>query len=62
MTMMKGVIESTEQFVRNYRKASKALRKKYNTRKKAREFLIKAGFLERDKKSPDGLRPTKPYR
>jgi hypothetical protein len=53
---------SVDQFVRNYREASAALRRKYNTPAKARQFLIRAGFLEKHKGSKNGVRPTEPYR
>jgi hypothetical protein len=56
------VYPSPEQIVREYRKSSAALRKRYNTPAKARRFLIKAGFLEKHAPSPNGVRPTKPYR
>lgn len=50
------------QTLRDYKKASAAMRKKYNTPAKAMEFLIKAGLYERHAGSPGGVRPTKFYR
>jgi hypothetical protein len=54
--------QSVEQLVRSYRRASAAVRKKYNTPAKARLFLIKAGILEKHASSRHGVRPAKPYR
>jgi hypothetical protein len=54
--------QSVEQIVRNYRAASAAVRRKYNTPAKAREFLVKAGILEKHAASRNGVRPAKPYR
>ena len=56
------MIQSVEQTVREYRKASAALRKKYNTPAKARRFLLKVGILERHAASKNGVRLAKPYR
>lgn len=53
---------SVEQTVREYRKASAALRKKYNTPAKARLFLLKIGILEKHAGSKNGVRLAKPYR
>jgi len=54
--------QSVEQLVRGYRRASAAVRRKYNTPAKARAFLIKAGILERHAGSKNGVRLAKPYR
>ena len=54
--------QSVEQLVRNYRKASAAARRKYNTPEKARQFLIRAGILEKHAASRNGVRLAKPYR
>jgi len=54
--------QPVEQLVRNYRKASAAVRKKYNTPAKARQFLVKAGILEKHKSSKGGVRLARPYR
>ncbi len=54
--------QSVEQLVRDQRKASTALRKKYNTPAKARQFLIKIGILEKHVGSKNGVRLAKPYR
>jgi hypothetical protein len=56
------MLESIDQTVRKYRKASAALRKKYNTPAKARQFLVKAGILEKHATSKNGVRLAKPYR
>ena len=56
------MIPSVEQTIRNYRKASEAVRKKYNTPAKARQFLIRAGILEKHAGSRNGVRLAKPYR
>lgn len=56
------MMQSVEQLVRDYRKASAAVRKKYNTPAKARQFLIKAGILEKHPGSKNGVRLAKPYR
>lgn len=56
------MVQSVEQIVREHRKASAAVRRKYNTPAKARAFLLKAGILERHRKSPNGVRLAKPYR
>jgi hypothetical protein len=55
------MMPSVEQIVRDYERASKALRKKYNTPAKARAFLLKAGFLEKHSGSKNGVRTAKPY-
>ena len=54
--------QSVEQVVRSYRAASAAVRRKYNTPAKAREFLVKAGILEKSSSSKNGVRLAKPYR
>jgi len=54
--------QSVEETIRNYRKASAAVRKKYNTPAKARQFLIKVGILEKHAGSKNGVRLAKPYR
>ncbi|HEY8749129.1 MAG TPA: hypothetical protein VIM11_14195 [Tepidisphaeraceae bacterium] len=54
--------QSVEQLVRNYRKASAVVRKKYNTPAKARQFLVKVGILEKHAGSKNGVRLAKPYR
>ncbi|HZL37056.1 MAG TPA: hypothetical protein VFC78_17180 [Tepidisphaeraceae bacterium] len=54
--------QSVEQLVCSYRDASAAVRKKYNTRAKARQFLVKAGILEKHASSRNGVRLAKPYR
>jgi len=54
--------QPVEQLVRNYRKASAAVRRKYNTPAKARQFLLKVGILERHALSKNGVRLAKPYR
>jgi hypothetical protein len=59
---MGEVTQTVEQVVRRYRTASAAVRKKYNTPAKAREFLIKAGILEKHPSSKNGVRRAKPYR
>jgi hypothetical protein len=56
------MMQSVEQLVRNYRNASAAVRKKYNTPAKAREFLVKVGILEKHAPSRNGVRRSKPYR
>jgi len=56
------MIQSVDQIVRNYYKASAAMRRKLNTPAKARQFLIKAGILEKPAASKNGVRPAKPYR
>jgi hypothetical protein len=53
---------SPEQTVREYRAASAALRKKYNTPAKARQFLLKVGILEKHAGSKNGVRLAEPYR
>ena len=55
-------MESVEQTVRDYRKASAALRRKYNTPAKARQFLLKIGILEKHVPSLNGVRLARPYR
>lgn len=59
---MMQVTQTSEQLVRNYRKASAVVRRKYNTPAKARLFLMKAGILERHAASKNGVRLAKPYR
>jgi hypothetical protein len=54
--------QSPEQLLREYRTASAALRRKYNTPAKARQFLIKAGILEKHAASRNGVRLARPYR
>lgn len=54
--------QSVEQIVRNHLKASAAVRRKYNTPAKARQFLLKAGILEKHARSKNGVRLAKPYR
>ena len=56
------MMPSPEQLLRDYRKASAAVRKKYNTPAKARQFLIRAGILEKHAGSKNGVRLAKPYR
>jgi hypothetical protein len=56
------VIQTVEQLVSNYRKASAVVRRKYNTPAKARQFLMKEGILEKHSASGNGVRLTKPYR
>jgi len=56
------MVQSVEQLVANYRKASAAVRKKYNTPAKARQFLVKVGILEKHAPSRNGVRLAKPYR
>lgn len=58
----RGMIPSVEQTVREFRKASAAVRRKYNTPTKARQFLIRAGILEKHLGSKNGVRLAKPYR
>jgi hypothetical protein len=50
------------EMLRDVKKASAAVRRKYNTPVKAMRFLIKAGLFERHAGSPGGVRPTKFYR
>ena len=40
-------MQTPEQFLRSFSAASAAVRKKYNTPAKARQFLVKAGILDR---------------
>jgi len=56
------MMQSVEQLIRSYRKASAEVRKKYNTPAKARAFLVKAGILERHARSRNGVRLAKAYR
>jgi hypothetical protein len=56
------MMQSVEEMVRSYRAASAAVRRKYNTPEKARQFLIKAGILQKSPKSKNGVRLAKPYR
>ena len=56
------MVPSVEQTVREFRQASAAVRRKYNTPKKARQFLIRAGILERHTGSRNGVRLARPYR
>lgn len=57
-----SMVQSVEQLVANYREASAAMRKKYNTPAKARQFLVKVGILEKHASSRNGVRLAKPYR
>ena len=54
--------QSVEELVRNYYLASAAVRRKYNTPAKARQFLVKVGILEKHASSRNGVRLSKPYR
>ena len=56
------MVPSVEQTVREFRKASAAVRRKYNTPKKAKEFLIRAVILEKHTGSRNGVRLARPYR
>jgi len=56
------VTQSIEQLVSSYREASAAVRKKYNTPAKARQFLVKVGTLEKHASSKRGVRVAKAYR
>jgi hypothetical protein len=56
------MVPSVEQIVDENRQASAAMRKKCNTAAKARQFLIKAGILEKHAKSRNGVRLAQPYR
>jgi hypothetical protein len=53
---------TVEQVVRDYDKASKMVMRKIRTPQKAREFLLKAGILERHSKSSNGVRLAKRFR
>ncbi len=56
------MMQSPEEVVRDYRLASDAMRKEYNTPEKARELLVEVGILEKDPASKNGVRLAKPYR
>jgi hypothetical protein len=56
------MIVSTEEIVRDHLKAAAALRRKLNTPAKRRNFLLKAGILERHTGSKNGVRLARRYR
>jgi hypothetical protein len=56
------VYPSVEQVVRDYRKASRKLRREIRDRAKARAFLLRAGIIEKHKSSPGGFRLAKRFR
>jgi hypothetical protein len=56
------MVQSVEQVVREYDKASKRVLRENNTPEKARAFLLKAGILEKHSKSPNGVRLAKQFR
>lgn len=59
---MARMMPSVEQIVRDHMKASAKLRKEHRDPKKAREFLIRAGIIEKHKSSPNGVRLVKELR
>jgi hypothetical protein len=57
------MMPSVEQVVRSYMKASAKLAREHRGNpKKAREFLIRAGIIEKHKSSPNGVRLVKELR
>jgi hypothetical protein len=59
---MTKVNPSVEQVVRDYRKASRKLRREIRDPAKARAFLLRAGLAEKSKSSPSGIRLAKRFR
>ena len=57
-----AVIQSTEQTVRQFRKAAAKVRRENRDPAKAREFLLRAGIIEKHKGSPNGVRLAKRFR
>jgi predicted transcriptional regulator len=55
------VTQSVEQVVRTFRKAV-AVNRGNSTPAKARAFLLRAGIVEKNKKSPNGVRLAKQFR
>ena len=56
------MVPSVEQVVKDYKKASRKLRRECNTPAKKRTFLLSAGILEKHKSSPHGVRLAKRFR
>lgn len=54
--------QSVEQVVLRYHEASEKVLRSHNTPEKAREFLLKAGILEKHRQSPNGVRLAKRFR
>ena len=54
--------QTVEQIVRKYRTVSGKVLRENKSPKKARSFLLKAGILEKDRKSASGVRLAKRYR
>jgi hypothetical protein len=62
MPIISTVADTVDEIVRDYHKALKMLRREVNTPAKARAFLLKTGFLEKSRTSPNGVRLAKRYR
>jgi hypothetical protein len=54
--------QSVEQIVRDFRKVSGRVLRKNKGSAKARSFLLKAGILEKHKKSVSGVRLARRFR
>jgi hypothetical protein len=54
--------ESVVQTVARFRQTMTKVRRKNKTPAKARAFLLRTGMLEKDKKSPHGVRLAKQFR
>jgi hypothetical protein len=56
------MVQAIEQVVRDSKSALRKVVRENNTPAKARAFLIKAGILEKHRKSPYGVRLAKRFR
>jgi hypothetical protein len=56
------VTESTENIIKRFRKAALKLRKEHKDPAKAKAFLIRAGIIENNASSPNGIRLVKQLR
>jgi hypothetical protein len=54
--------QSIEQVVREYRRASRKLRRQLRDPEKAKAFLLRAGIAEKSTSSPSGVRLAKRFR
>jgi hypothetical protein len=55
-------MQSVEQVVKDFRKASQKVLRENNTPDKARAYLVKIGILEKHRKSAHGVRLAKQFR
>jgi hypothetical protein len=56
------MVLSVEKLVKDFERASQRVRRENRTPAKARQFLLRAGILEKHKASPNGVRLAKRFR